>query len=50
MVDVSVIDDGFAVNEDEGVLRLCLQVSHAVRTRAVVMIGTSSGSALGMNL
>ena len=42
-----MVDSNFTVSEDEGALHFCLQVNHTVRTRAVVMISTSSGSALG---
>ncbi len=45
---VSVVDTEFTVYEDEGALHLCLQVNHTVRTRAVVEITTSEGSASGM--
>ena len=45
---MSVVDTEFIVGEDEGALHLCLQVSHTVRTRAVVDISTSSESAIGM--
>ena len=48
VVYVSVVDTDFTVYENEGALHLCLQVNHTVRTRAVVEITTSEGSATGM--
>ena len=49
VVYVSVVDTDFIVYEDEGALHFCLQVNHTVRTRAVVEISTSEGTASGTN-
>lgn len=47
VVAIALVETNLTAFEDEGVLHLCLQVNHTIRTRAVVTVATTSGSALG---